>query len=279
MPSSLLCQLGRRLLVVLLGFSTLAWAPAALAQLPEGPSLPVALEPELPEPPLPPPPPVPVPVPPVPPPPVPLPPAPAPPVPLPVPLPITPPTVPPTPPLPIPAPPVPPAPALPDDLPAALRDLLSGGPAPSGDPLRDVTSLLDGPSRIDPLVGEPSAPLSGALATAEPPSLGLSPADPPLGASPAAGVADATGVAAGSERGFLAARKALPAVIPLADDLAEATGPEKVARVLGRAAREFRFPILVALAVLGFLALQGRLDRRDARLARIEVEEEELSFA
>jgi len=117
------------------------------------------------------------------------------------------------------------------------------------------------------------------LATAEPPSLGLSPADPPLGASPAAGVADATGVAAGSERGFLAARKALPAVIPLADDLVEGTGPEKVARVLGRAAREFRFPILVALAVLGFLALQGRLDRRDARLARIEVEEEELSFA
>jgi len=274
---------GRWLLAALIAGATFASAPAALAQLPDPSELPVELETE-PVPPLPSPPPapeLPVPLPPVPPAPVPLPPAPSP-VPLPTPI-VTPPPVPlplPTP-LPDPLPTTAPLPDVPVPLPVPVPDPSPEIPPVTVDPLTVVTGLLGGPSRIDGLPRDPSAPqpitpVTATPVTAAPPFPAEGTAELPAAAPSPTGAATAA-TATGDE--LVSGRKGLLSVTPLADVAADVSVAEKVARVLGRAAREFRFPILVALAVLAFLLLQGRLDRRDARLARIEVEEEEISFA
>jgi len=286
-------RLGRWLLAALIGGATLASAPAALAQLPDPSELPVELETE-PVPPLPSPPPapeLPVPLPPVPPAPVPLPPAPSPvplptpivtplPVPLPLPTPLPVPLPLPTP-LPVPVPTTAPLPDVPVPLPVPVPDLSPEIPPVNVDPLPVITGLLDGPARINGLPRDPSAPqpitaVTAAPVTAAPPFPAEGTAEPPAAAPSPTGAATAA-TATGEE--LVSGRKGFLSVTPLVNVATDASVAEKVARVLGRAAREFRFPILVALAVLAFLVLQGRLDRRDARLARIEVEEEEISFA
>ena len=53
---------------------------------------------------------------------------------------------------------------------------------------------------------------------------------------------------------------------------------EQVSRAVVDASRAFRFPLLVAAALLLFLAIQGRVDSRDPKLAHSK-DDEELMFA
>lgn len=158
-----------------------------------------------------------------------------------------------------------------------VRDAVDTATGSIGEPVRDVVEPVtdtgtnprpDGPS----VIGDPAVPTGSGVATAvqrrngrtadagrrDPREVARIPV--PTGASAPAGDAAA--------QNSMASTAGEPGETPLAT----------AGRVAREAVEAFRFPLLVGAAVLLFLAVQSRLDRRDPKLAA-PAADEELQFA
>jgi hypothetical protein len=175
--------------------------------------------------------------------------------------------LPPLPPLPLPPLPLPPLPALP--LPPAELSQVE-------EALTPVAGALDEPlASVEPLVtpaapAEPAAPAPAVPAASLPPAVASTPPGP-ASAPPAPGGPGAAGTAGAAGAPTPPPRPALPTAEPVAAD----RGP---AAAIVRAARSFTPLFVLAAAVVAFLVVQGRVDRRDAKLATAPVASDVLEF-
>jgi hypothetical protein len=139
--------------------------------------------------------------------------------------------------------------------------------------LDDTTSAVDSVLAPPPPGSAPAAPAPDAnpvpQATTSP-----SPADATAGAAvPAAAVPVAAPPVSTSVLGASAEATALDGAFPASAPASEGASDDRVAAVptpteaVTRAARMFTPLFLLAAVVIAFLAVQGRLDRRDAKLA------------
>lgn len=153
-------------------------------------------------------------------------------------------------------------------------DALTGGAVKAvTDTVDDVTSTVVDPggSTADPPTGTVREPRETGVA----PSAGTAATPAREATIPGRRKAVGNTAAADGDAGAIPRPRA-PVPAPLTSD--PPASERGVAGAVADASRAFRFPLLLAAAVLLFLAVQQRMDARDPKLADVP-EDEELMFA
>jgi uncharacterized protein YjbJ (UPF0337 family) len=164
----------------------------------------------------------------------------------------------------------------------------TGGPTPSEGPISRERAGITGISRA--LQGQTGGGLQAAAATAATASLATTSSPPVMSVKASAGSARSRATRwsrthaaeAAADRGridadTLTGNEAVLAVpeAPLAGNAATSGTLDEILRQAAAAATKLTFPLLLALAVLGFISIQGRLDRRDPKLALAPIDSEQ----